>query len=110
MQRVEARSTLNARLLAAGRLAELGVTRLVMETTPDYWKPVFYLVKSRGLDPWLVNARDVKHLPGRPKTDRLDAGVGDFDREMNRAPGATGACTQASGCICPASTRLVLQL
>ena len=35
MQRVEARSTLNARLLAAGRLAELGVTRLVMETTPD---------------------------------------------------------------------------
>ena len=22
---------------------------------------------------WLVNARDVKHLPGRPKTDRLDA-------------------------------------
>ena len=26
-----------------------------------------------GLDPWLVNARDVKHLPGRPKTDRLDA-------------------------------------
>ena len=87
MQRVEARSTLNARLLAAGRLAELGVTRVVMETTPDCWKPVFYLVESRGLDPWLVNARDVKHLPGRPKTDRLDAGVGDFDREMNRAPG-----------------------
>ena len=76
MQRVEARSTLNARLLAASRLAELGVIRVVMETTPDCWKPVFYLVESRGLDPWLVNARDVKHLPGRPKTDRLDAGAG----------------------------------
>jgi transposase len=25
------------------------------------------------LEVWLVNARDVKHLPGRPKTDRLDA-------------------------------------
>ena len=25
------------------------------------------------MDPWLVNARDVKHLPGRPKTDKLDA-------------------------------------
>ena len=25
------------------------------------------------MDPWLVNARDVKHLPGRPKTDVLDA-------------------------------------
>ena len=34
---------------------------------------MFYLLESRGLDPWLVNARDVKHLPGRPKTDRLDA-------------------------------------
>ena len=21
---------------------------------------------------WLVNARDVKHVPGRPKTDKLD--------------------------------------
>ena len=25
------------------------------------------------MEVWLVNARDVKHLPGRPKTDRLDA-------------------------------------
>ena len=40
---------------------------------PDYWKPVFYLLESQGLDPWLVNAKDVKHLPGRPKTDKLDA-------------------------------------
>jgi len=38
-----------------------------------YWKPVFYLLEAQQLDPWLVNARDVKHLPGRPKTDRLDA-------------------------------------
>jgi transposase len=41
--------------------------------TSDYWKPVFYLLEAQGLDPWLVNARDVKHLPGRPKTDKLDA-------------------------------------
>src|SRR5262249_33567156 len=26
-----------------------------------------------GFETWLVNARDVKHLPGRPKTDKLDA-------------------------------------
>ena len=25
------------------------------------------------MEAWLVNAKDVKHLPGRPKTDRLDA-------------------------------------
>jgi transposase len=67
-------STLTPRLLAlADRLHELGVTRVVMEATSDYWKPVFYLLETRGFDPWLVNARDVKHLPGRPKTDRLDA-------------------------------------
>jgi transposase len=46
---------------------------VVMEATSSYWKPVFYLLEAHGLDPWLVNARDVKHLPGRPKTDVLDA-------------------------------------
>ena len=32
-----------------------------------------WLAQAQGLDPWLVNAKDVKHLPGRPKTDKLDA-------------------------------------
>ena len=44
-----------------------------MEATSSYWKPVFYLLEAHGLDPWLVNARDVKHLPGRPKSDVIDA-------------------------------------
>ncbi len=39
----------------------------------DYWKSPFYLLEAHGLDVWLVNAKDVKHLPGRPKTDRLAA-------------------------------------
>jgi transposase len=54
-------------------LAGLGVSRVVMEATSDYWKPPFYLLEAAGFDVWLVNARDVKHLPGRPKTDKLDA-------------------------------------
>ena len=57
----------------ANRLVELGVTRVVMEATSDYWRPPFYLFEAHGLEPWLVNAKDVKHLPGRPKTDVLDA-------------------------------------
>jgi transposase len=57
----------------ANRLVDLRVERVVMEATSDYWKPVFYLLEAHGLDPWLVNARDVRHLPGRPKTDVLDA-------------------------------------
>jgi transposase len=57
----------------ANRLVGLGITRVVMEATSDYWRAPFYLFEAHGLDPWLVNARDVKHLPGRPKTDKLDA-------------------------------------
>ena len=53
----------------ANRLVDLHVERVVMEATSDYWKPVFYLLEAHGLDPWLVNPRDVRHLPGRPKTD-----------------------------------------
>jgi transposase len=60
-------------LVMTDRLAELGVTRVVMEATSDYWKGVFYLLEAAGFEAWLVNARDVKHLPGRPKTDTLDA-------------------------------------
>jgi len=60
-------------LVMVDRLAELGVTRVVMEATSSYWKGVFYLLEAHGFQTWLVNARDVKHLPGRPKTDMLDA-------------------------------------
>ena len=73
-QEVAEYSTMTAGLLRlTDRLLELGVTRVVMEATSDYWRPPFYLLEAHGLQPWLVNARDVKHLPGRPKTDRLDA-------------------------------------
>jgi transposase len=60
-------------LVMADRLGELGVTRVVMEATSDYWKGIYYLLEAHGFEVWLVNARDVKHLPGRPKTDTLDA-------------------------------------
>ena len=49
------------------------VQRVVMESTGDYWKGIYYLLEAEGLDCWLVNARDVKNLPGRAKTDTLDA-------------------------------------
>jgi transposase len=74
LQEVATYPTMTRSLLAmADRLAELGVTRVVMEATSDYWKAPFYLLEAQGFEVWLVNARDVKHLPGRPKTDRLDA-------------------------------------
>jgi transposase len=52
-------------MLLADRLTGLGVSRVVMEATADYGKPVFYLLEAAGVEVWLVNARDVKHLPGQ---------------------------------------------
>jgi transposase len=73
LQEVQSYPTMTRALLGmADRLACLGVTRVVMEATSDYWKPVFYLLEAAGFETWLVNAKDVKHLPGRPKTDKLD--------------------------------------
>jgi transposase len=73
MQEVRTVTTMTRSLLGLGDwLAELGVTRVVMEATSDYWRAPFYLLEDR-FETWLVNAKDVKHLPGRPKTDRLDA-------------------------------------
>jgi transposase len=74
LQEVQAYSTMTGSLLRlSDRLRCLGVTRVVMEATSDYWKPVFYVLEAAGFETWLVNAKDVKHLPGRPKTDKLDA-------------------------------------
>jgi transposase len=66
-------STTNAILELAEQLAGEGIERVVVESTSDYWRPFVYVLEARGLVVWLVNARDVKHLPGRPKTDKLDA-------------------------------------
>ena len=53
-------------------LVSAGIQRLVIESTSDYWRIWYYLAEAAGLHVWLVNARDAKHLPGRPKTDKLD--------------------------------------
>jgi transposase len=66
-------ATTGAIMALADELADLRIERVVIEATSDYWRPFFYLLEARGLCIWLVNARDVKNVPGRPKTDKLDA-------------------------------------
>ncbi|MDQ1397581.1 MAG: transposase [Acidimicrobiaceae bacterium] len=63
----------------AGQLAELadwlggvGVTEAVMEATGVYWKPVWYALDGAVPELVLVNATQVKKVPGR-KTDVKDA-------------------------------------
>ncbi len=69
----EVASTTNSILALGDDLVALGVERVVLESTSDYWRPFFYLLEAAGLTVWLVNARDVKQVTGRPKTDKLDA-------------------------------------
>lgn len=49
------------------------VQQVTLEATSDYWRMFFYVFEAAGLNVVLVNARDVKHLPGRTKTDKLDS-------------------------------------
>src|SRR6266704_5811635 len=53
-------------------LEETGIKTVAMESTGVYWIPVFEILEARGFEVLLVNARDVKHVPGR-KTDVNDA-------------------------------------
>jgi transposase len=72
-QEVRTFSTFTSGLEALAEwLAREGVTRVVMEATGQYWKPIWYLLEERGFELLLVNARHVKILPGR-KTDVCDA-------------------------------------
>jgi len=74
MQELRGYGTTTAQLLEmAAWLRRWGVQRVVMESTSTYWKGVYYLLEAEGFDCWLVNAREVKNVPGRAKTDRADA-------------------------------------
>jgi len=53
-------------------LQVVGVTTIAMESTGVYWIPVFEILEAHGFEVLLVNARDVKTVPGR-KTDVNDA-------------------------------------
>ena len=49
-----------------------GVTTVAMESTGVYWIPLYDLLASRGFEVLLVDPRQTKHAPGRPKTDVVD--------------------------------------
>src|SRR5919107_2093488 len=73
VQEVREYATLTPALLAlADWLRCQQVQPVAMEATSAYWKPVFYLLEAEGFRCWLLNARHVKNVPGRPKTE-LDA-------------------------------------
>ncbi len=69
----EVKATTNALAELADHLVAQGIERTILESTSDYWRPFYYILEAAGLEVWLVNARQAKNVPGRPKTDKIDA-------------------------------------
>jgi transposase len=56
---------------AADWLKRCGIESVAMESTGVYWIPFFQILEASGFKVFLVNARHVKHVPGR-KSDVAD--------------------------------------
>ena len=69
----EVRATTKALTELAEHLVAERIERVVLESTSDYWRPFLYVLEEAGLTVWLVNAKEVKNVPGRPKSDKLDS-------------------------------------
>ncbi len=64
--------TMTADLLALSAwLTNQQITHVAMESTGEFWKPIYQLLEG-SFTVWVVNARTIKHVPGR-KTDVKDA-------------------------------------
>ena len=59
-------------LTLADWLKESGCKMVAMESTASYWKPLYNILESSGLNAMVVNAHHMKAVPGR-KTDVKDA-------------------------------------
>lgn len=55
----------------AGWLENCAVDTVAMESTGVYWIPIYEILESRGFRVSLINARQLKNVPGK-KTDILD--------------------------------------
>jgi transposase len=65
----EVAATTGAVIELGDHLACQGIEKVTVESTSDYWRIWFYLLEAAGL----VNAREARNMPGRPKTDKLDS-------------------------------------
>jgi transposase len=72
-QEVRSFGTTKKEILAlAAWLREHQVGAVVMESTSDYWRAPFFRLEAEGFTCELLDAKQVKALPGRPKTDKAD--------------------------------------
>jgi transposase len=73
-RQVRTYTTMTRELLALRDwLVAEGVSRVAMEATGVYWKPVFYLLEADIAECWLLNAQHVKQRRRGRKSDVIDA-------------------------------------
>jgi transposase len=69
--------TVKARMGAVRQLGRQlkadGIEMVSLESTSDDWRIWFFVLEACGLAVQLVHAAQARNLPGRPKTDKLDA-------------------------------------
>jgi transposase len=56
----------------AAWLKQCGIQTVALESTGIYWLSLYDVLEEHGFEIRVVNARHVKHVPGRTKTDVLD--------------------------------------
>jgi transposase len=66
-------ATLSAVTELADHLRCHQIEVVTLESTSDYWRIWWVVLEAAGLTVQLVNARSVKNVPGRAKTDKKDA-------------------------------------
>ena len=66
-------ATVNAVTELADHLRCHQIEVVTLESTSDYWRIWWVVLEAAGLTVQLVNARSVKNVPGRAKTDKKDA-------------------------------------
>ena len=66
-------ATVNAVTELADHLRCHQIEVVTLESTSDYWRIWWVVLEAAGLKVQLVNARSVKNVPGRAKTDKKDA-------------------------------------
>ena len=67
------KARMNAIRALGRQLRRDGIEIVTLESASDYWRICFFVLEACGLAVQLVGAAQAKHLPGRPKTDKLDA-------------------------------------
>jgi Transposase len=102
MREVRTIPTMTAALLALGdRLAELGVSRVVMEATSDYWRAPFYLLEDR-FETWLVNAHSrATHLRRGVKRQAKERSDNKVRSRSWRMRVAAWALPRSMSLLCP---------